>query len=457
MPPDTLPRIPAQFLDGAGRSALAGFERALSLAGMRLLSDGRRQVLMDVAQPGDLIESIPLGTGAGFTEAGIAAVTSSDLLVSEGEARRILQDGSRITDIAPLIEASTPWEEIRHALLLQVDPRPGLDLLDRYLGAHADFFVIRATRMFYARALVWRLITRASDEALTWVRAQAEGVRAVSRDPAIAEIRPSVFLSPLVARNQPLATIFETARYAVIVAIPRNGAFRRVSDLGGWPSGAGDSLHGPGVGVYATRYGQIPHELASELFKTLVVGADDLCRMLTSPTHWVDDDREIDTLERNIAWSSVHFGLESLVTIGSTWSSSDRLWGGFRSLGTLEGVWLESIPLRALLHPDTIERVAIAAMPRGFNRDIEEDLVGRWRVELDGSGHGDIAQAVDHVAEARNLVHGAGSWPNRRNVRMAALRELSDANLQLVSDVARVWWTALIAHPALLAPPNRPI
>ena len=459
MSPDEHPRVPESFLNGANRASITAFERALRLAGMRLLDDGRRRVLQDVSEAGDLVETVTLSSGGGdLTDEGIAALTVSDLLVGEGEARRILGEAvQRTAATAPMLEESaTPWEELRRALILDVDPLPGLRLLHGWLADHADFFVIRATRMFYARALVWRLLTRAQEEGLTWIQAQGQGVSAVPRDAALPEIRASLFLAPMVARNQPLAAILETARYGTVVVVPRAGAFRRVSDLGGWPSGAGEGLRGTGEGVYATRYGQVPHELAPQLFSALVAGADALSRSLTSPAHWIREDREADVIERNIAWASVQFGLKDLVKIASTWDTSDRIWAGFRSLGTLEGLWQDSIRLRRLLDPSVIQRVAIAEMPGGYFRDIDEDFTARWCDELERLGSGSTERAGRNLVQVRNLVHGAGGYPQSRNIRMAALRQLGDANVQLVSDVARIWWTALITAPNRLGPPNRP-
>jgi hypothetical protein len=105
-----------------------------------MFADGRRRALLDVTEPGAVAESVTLRTNGGsFTDDSIAALTTSYLLVSEEDADRILRDASRITNVAPLTEhSSTPFEEIRRALLLQVDPMPGLQLLNEYLGEHAD-------------------------------------------------------------------------------------------------------------------------------------------------------------------------------------------------------------------------------------------------------------------------------------------------------------------------------
>lgn len=453
--PRLISRLPDGFLVGTSKQARQGLQRVLDSAGLRLASDGRRDAVEDVCPPGALIEAVPLDVANGvWGESAIASLTEGDALLDETTAARILGEGQNRIGQLQMAEPTTPVGAIRNQLLLNVDPSEGLATLAAYLGESSDFYLLRATRTFYARDFFWRLMTRAVDESLTWIEAQRTGPGAVQGDLATGHVRPSRFVCPpLVARNQPLAAVFETSRYAVIVAIPKRGAFVRVIETHGWPSGEGTSFRGEGGNLYANRYGRVPEGLAAELFESLLAGADDLARTLTNPTKWVTPELELETTERNIAWASTQFGLEALEEIGASWATSDRLWTGFRALGILEGLWQGELSLRQLLNPSVLRDVAVAAMPDGLNRNLEADLLDVYEKELEDLAE-NVDDAVKGLAQVRNLVHGAGTDRSaRRNDRMLALRRLTDANFQLISDVARIWWTSVILGTEHLGPP----
>jgi hypothetical protein len=63
------------------------------------------------------------------------------------------------------------------------------------------------------------------------------------------------------------------------------------------------------------------------------------------------------------------------------------------------------------------------------------------------------------LEELRNLVHGVGAQgPRDRDVRLQLLRDPSvhTPNIQLVSDIACLWWSALVLAPRALCTPGRP-
>lgn len=454
--PTRYARIPESLLAGADRRTRYWLDAAAREANLRVAADGRRRVLQDASQPGDLIEAVPLrGDGGRWVDGGVASLTDGEHLVPPELAEGLLGNVKALLGRSSLTEPATPMEEIRRSLLLSLDPSDGLAQIDRYFDPSIDLFVIRPSRALYARHFVWRILTKAAEEELALTEVRERGLASVPRDAALGEIVASLFVCPpLAARNQPLAAVFETARHAVIVAVPQSGAFVRYFDLAGWPSGnSGVPLRGEGQDIYSNRYGKVPDGLGLEVFQSVTAGADRLVRHLTDPGAWVTGNREVDVVERNIAWASVQFGLDALTTIASTWSTSDRIWSGFRALGVLEGLWGGSIGLRALLHPETLRTSAIERMPEGLNRDVESDLVDRYERELLNLGAGDLSAGVERLVQVRHLIHGVGvSRAAPRDTRLKAMRDGDGVHVPLVSDIARVWWTSVIQVGDVLPP-----
>lgn len=66
--------------------------------------------------------------------------------------------------------------------------------------------------------------------------------------------------------------------------------------------------------------------------------------------------------------------------------------------------------------------------------------------------------APDKVAQVRNLVHGVARRGQDRTTRLKVLYELEEhtPDLQLVQDVATLWWQAVLVSPETLARAGRP-
>jgi len=73
-------------------------------------------------------------------------------------------------------------------------------------------------------------------------------------------------------------------------------------------------------------------------------------------------------------------------------------------------------------------------------------VIDNYEKELaNGFPNQSVEQAAKHIQELRNLVHGAGAQGTRpRNARLGTLRQLAHRtpNIQLVCDMASLWWTA---------------
>ncbi len=451
------PRLPDALVRRVHRAELDQLRSALRMAGLRMLNDGRWRVVVDDGyEAGSLIQIDSLQNKAGdYLPDAVASLTTGEGLVSLQTARQILEASSSRPQVTP---PATPLQEIQEALLMELDPMRGLALISERYEGELRLFRIRATEMLYARDAFWRSATESVEAGTSWgdlLRRQ----ELPPTDIAIGHIHPSRYVcGPLVARHQPLAAVFTTARFAAIAAVPNEGGFLRQGQWGVWPSGGAPSLARDATSVYRTRYRTVPSRLASGLLASLAKGADHLMSRLSSPAFWIREDREIDVLERNIAWSSLQFGLECLEEIGADWEPSRLVWTGFRALTILQGLW--AVPdrwapsLTDLLTPQFIRNHAIELMPPGPIRDIESDYVDNYEEELRRSSR-NLSEAIRDLVQVRNLVHGAGvDRRASREKRLAALRSHSDTSLQLTADIARLWWTAVLLNPGQLAPPG---
>lgn len=166
-------------------------------------------------------------------------------------------------------------------------------------------------------------------------------------------------------------------------------------------------------------------------------------------------NKEVNVEERNIAWSSVNLGLAAIKDVAQHWGSDVSIWTAFRALSILAGYWTPpdgpDVKIRQLLTPTALNDHAVPELKPAWLQTWCSDVVSNWGEVLSemfpGSTHEEAAGAIQ---ELRNLVHGTGAAPTRsrsRGARLLAFSSTGDANLQIVRDLATMWWTALIQSP----------
>jgi hypothetical protein len=128
--------------------------------------------------------------------------------------------------------------------------------------------------------------------------------------------------------------------------------------------------------------------------------------------------------------------------------------GGLRALSVLAGFWGD-VPLASVLTPDHLRVHAVAAIPNVAERRYASGIVDKYDETINKAfGVG----APEKVAEVRNLVHGVARRGQDRTFRLQVLYELEEnsPDLQLVQDVATLWWQAVLLSPETLGRPGRP-
>jgi hypothetical protein len=276
---------------------------------------------------------------------------------------------------------------------------------------------------------------------------------------------PGCFICyPLLCHLQPMVMLVRTASGAELAILPPEGTgFKRAQQLSGWPSGyVGASIQGSGSGLYKSATNLWKADAPQLLFDQCVSAANSLFNYLSSPEEWVTASGEFDANERWITWASVTQGIEALTSLALDWTGPSSIWDAFRALTILLGVWQggnSSTPkLRECLHPDRIRAHVIPRLVPGAYRAWATDIVGNWENQLrTGFPNSTLDEAVARVEDLRHLVHGVGASPKRRTDRLQALRvaEENRPGLQLVSDVATLWWTAVLLEPKVLCRPGQ--
>lgn len=274
------------------------------------------------------------------------------------------------------------------------------------------------------------------------------------------EIGPAMLVcSPLAARNQPLVVTLITRGGAQIAIIPRRGAFRRPARLAEWPNGIlQQGLLGTGEGAYWTEEERIPSRYGEEMLALAVQGCNRLIEHMTDPAKWCDDAGTFDPELRWIGWSTILFGFNALGAVNENWSNSDEgLWAAFRALGMLQGLWSGqrpgSVRLSDLLNPERIREYAADLVEQDYYRSWAHKIVERFEVAVSsGFPSRTVEGSLRQLTEIRNLVHGVGTdRPGQRAVRLRALRAIDRQDtpaLNLVMDIATLWWFALLMSPS---------
>ena len=149
----------------------------------------------------------------------------------------------------------TPWHEPQVKLLLEMDPIPALEILLERDPA-IRLFRIAPTPKLHRRDSFWSIVTAANEEQLSWaeIRKRGELPRTDVTHGLSTSFVARFVVGPMVARSQPLAAAFTTARGAQIIGVASHN-YVRPQSLGNWPV-ANDvvNLGGPGTGIYRTRF-----------------------------------------------------------------------------------------------------------------------------------------------------------------------------------------------------------
>lgn len=458
--------LPDALLAGARREDLAYFKEIVKRAALRLrMKDGTYAVRSaPLTSSSPFITLQPLQTASGSLREDIRS-----LILDAGDLTPAALSGNVISRVLESPHATNfgPMTELQAAgleLLLGRDPVVALGKLLSQLPILRVYRLVPSQK-YYSREFFWRYITAAQEHNLSWKQARAQKKLFGDDDGprmGISPHQPSVLVSgPLTARAQPLAAVFTTARNAHLIAIPYQGAFTRPTNTGTWPSASGTPVFsGWGEGVYRSRFDSVPDALARDMLASFCVGANRLVAHLTDPSIWIDSHGVIDPLERNIASSTVEFGLGAVHDLARDWGSGDTIWTAFRAIGVLLGIWqgtsTKQPRLQPLLDPANLKAHAIAKFEVEHYQAWAMDVVDNYTRNLLSMYPGEpLETALDRVADLRNLLHGTGAPPSRRRDRLDALKGTRDTSL-ILEDVAVFWWAAVLMSPATHCIPASP-
>jgi hypothetical protein len=342
-----------------------------------------------------------------------------------------------------LMEARSPQQIVNELNRLLKDQAEG--------GAHLRLVRLLSTDRLFRRLFLLELIDGLlAGMSVNDLRKRAHGGWASG----LIELQPqAIVCPPLVARNQPLAAALMTPYLMAVIVMPAEGGFIREVDMSAWPTGmAALRLGGPGKAVY-TGMKTIPAGHAQEMLSLYVGASNQTLEHLTAPERWTDQNGEFESDERSMAWTSVRIGLDAVASVGAEWSSRQAIWEAFRALSVLAGFWGDT-PLAEVLAPEHIRLHAVATIPNDAERRFASAIVDKYEETINKAFGAD---APDKVAQIRNLVHGVARRGQDRTLRLRVLYELEEnsPDLQLVQDVATLWWQAVLLPPKALVQPGR--
>lgn len=419
---------------------------------------GRIQLRADNAGP--LVYALPLQTAEGRVRADAAKRLARDVFGGglDGAARQVLQTpGMHQMDI-------DRWMGLRLAFLKEPDPLTAVrDLVE----AQPDCRLYRlgGTPALMRRQVAWRILEHLLDGIAPEDMALGSARRENMLLTGLLEAVPgAVTCAPLTARFQPLAAVLMTSSGAEVAMLSYGSGFVRMPRMDLWPVGVGrPSLTGPGKGIYAVGVEELPPKHADVLLRQAVDGANRLLLRLSDPAQFADANGCLDRDEQMIAWANIRFGFDAVNSMACTWGTTDAIWHAFRALGTLQGIWegrrQGAVPLRQLLTPTRIRDHVLPTLTDPTHRAWATGLVANYETELLSGFPGQtLEQCTRHLEELRHLVHGVGGQGTRpRNSRLTTLRHLAHhtPNVQLVCDMASLWWTALLLAPEGICRPGR--
>lgn len=455
--------LPEFLLADASYDDLQRLKLIAKGARLRLrIKRGRGWVRAMPPRPSDFIRLVALQDNNGALLANARhTLLELDPISDVATSTRILSDvqgaGARVGALDDLIQVH--WD-----LLTTLDPLP---IIERLIETYpVRLFRVVPTSIFSHRDFFWRLMSISAESGLKWSEARRDGRLDPSASTVHQGLSPlqsiDLIIGPLVARNQPLAAAFLTARYAHVVAAlaPNSGAFVRSQNLGAWPSGSGSKIFSArGEGIYKSSLGKVPPTHSLNILSMCCNGANRLIDHLTDPMAWMSHNgNTIDFLERTIAISTIELGFATLSELGRDWGSGHTFWTAFRALDVLGGLWGQgsTFKIRPLLTPDHIRTHAVAVLEDTDYQTWANDVVTNYEQQLHDMLPGaSVSDAIDRVEDLRHLVHGTGAPKSRRRDRLEALRQAARVRLAL-EDIAVFWWTAVLMRPEAYCIPGGP-
>lgn len=428
-------------------------------AGLRFRQHGGRISVRSDPSP-NLVYALPLQSAEGHLRADAGETLGRDAF-GRGYEHRVREHLNR-----PGVNPADfdHWTHVRLRLLSDTDVLGSVkELTEAYSQCTA--FRLGAHPTLMRRQFLWRvidlLVNRVPAEQMPLGTQRPESMLMTG----ILEALPGAMMCvPLTARFQPMAAVLMTNLGAEIALLAPGSGFVRTPHMDRWPVGAErPQLSGPGTGVYDVGIRRLPDGHAEALLRLSAAGLNRLLSLLTDPAQFTNAGGILDLDEQMIAWTNVRFGLSAVVELAADWGASDKIWSAFRALGTLQGLWegatQSSVPLWELLSPDRLRSHALPALPDPTHRAYYAALINNYEKELrEGFPGLSLERAVKEVQELRHLVHGTGGQGHRpRDARITTLRHLAtnNPNIQLVADMAVLWWTALLFDPDRLCTPGR--
>lgn len=251
-------------------------------AGLGMQTEGGRMALRARTDAGSLVYAEPLQTRGGELRDDAAAVLTRDALDRPTDVQRWLG-----MDFERLIAAGELEVSRQNLLQLQLWTNSDcLPVIAAHLQSGNRFFRVGAHQSLYGRMRLLEIV--ADLKSGVPVESLRIGPRAKYNTlvSGIWQLYPgSLICFPMAARHQPLALLYMTPVGSQIAMLPPKGhVFKRPMQLFGWPVGTvGQTLEGPGKGIYRNAGKPWEGDGAREILEACVQGADALLKWITDP------------------------------------------------------------------------------------------------------------------------------------------------------------------------------
>lgn len=344
-------------------------------------------------------------------------------------------------------DALAGWQQIQIAWM---GGNP-LEECAKFIQARPEvrLFRVRATQRLMFRLAFWRMCDQLRD-GVDPGDVKASTPQHLELVNGAVELSPgSMPAAPLFARSQPLAALLLTSQGAQVAVLTDHGMFDRPLGVSSWPVG----LPGPRFSaaerqVYRSASRTFAVGAIERMFRENVDATNRLLDRLTDPGLWVDGSGEINLDDRWASWTTVGWGFDSLASLAANWGDEESFWIAFRSLGLLLGARREDLQLHDLLDPARIRRDVLPHLPDDI-RSWSGDVVENYAEELNRLTRPGMPEATRQVQDLRNAVHGIFASKTDPHRRLRVLRNIAgeQPGLQLVIDIAVMWWWAALIAP----------
>jgi hypothetical protein len=420
-------------------------------AGLRFNKEGETGIwLRSDARTDMFIEAVPLQDAKGeLLPDAKQRIDPDEFGADHGMADLI----KRQTDLG--LQPPSALTKFQVELLSSTDPLGTLNETAQENGM--ALWAIRTTDALRRRLMIFQIFEylRAGGDPATFIERPRVQNPIVS---GLVEVQPaSTVCGVLAARNQPLVAVLLTPFLTQVVLVPKRGSFVREPSVNPWPVAyTRITLFGADPAAYHTAVRSLPEGHGEAALRALVVGGNRLFDQLTRPESWTDNGR-FDFDGRLLTWSSIRFGLDAITALAADWTSHEAIWTAFRAVTILQGIW--QCQLSDLLHPERLEAHAVPLLFDAPARSLAAGIVANYRKTLASTfpdrSTGNIAVKL---AQIRNLVHGMRAEGQDPLARLEVLRlvEKAGPSLELIRDVAALWWTAVLMSPETHCRPGRP-